>query len=100
MSQLLLHSCSSTTADDRHLTWLTLEAAIVSLIEGLPAAAQAGDAVIILHARRLTTALQVRSAITLFRLLPPRIIGAMSPRYLGHCCMTTFCLCIAIALGI
>jgi hypothetical protein len=48
--------------DDRHLPWLTLEAAIVSLIDGLPAAAQAGDAALILHARRLTTALQARPA--------------------------------------
>jgi hypothetical protein len=49
-------------ADGRRLTWLTLEAAIVALIDGLPAAARAGDAALILHARRLTTALQARAA--------------------------------------
>lgn len=56
--------CTNSTsnhADGRHLPWLTLEAAIVALIDGLPAAAQAGDAALILHARRLTTALQARS---------------------------------------
>ena len=63
-SVMAMACCTNSTsihADARRLPWLTLEAAIVSLIDGLPAAAQAGDGALVLHARRLTTALQARS---------------------------------------
>ena len=43
------------------MAWPAIEAAIASLIDGLPAAARHGDEAVTLHARRLTTALQVCS---------------------------------------
>ena len=39
--------------------WAALEGAIVLLVDGLPAAVRRGDDAATLHARRLTTALQV-----------------------------------------
>lgn len=61
---ILLGSCmgflrGDCAASAHRLTLTVVKAAIVTLIDGLPAAARKGDAAVTLHARRLTTALQV-----------------------------------------
>lgn len=45
------------------MAWPAIEAAIVALVDGLPAAARRGEETLTMHARRLTTALQVRSLV-------------------------------------
>jgi len=45
------------------VAWPAVGAAIVALVDGLPAAARRGEETLTMHARRLTTALQVRSLV-------------------------------------